>query len=64
MDQTSSIAAASTVMAQARTGDAVATLVFKKALDVQAQSAMQLLATLPAPASNPPHLGNSVDIRA
>jgi hypothetical protein len=38
-------------------------LVLKKAIDIQEQSAMQLLQTLPQIASNPPNLGNSVDIK-
>ncbi len=58
-----SIGSLSTALSQARTGDAVAVLVMKKALDVQAQSALQLLQALPAVASNPPNLGNSVDVR-
>ncbi|HEX6734093.1 MAG TPA: YjfB family protein [Azonexus sp.] len=51
-------------LSQARTGDAVAVLVMKKALDAQAQSALQLLQALPPVASNPANLGNSVDVRA
>ncbi|PKO87796.1 MAG: putative motility protein [Betaproteobacteria bacterium HGW-Betaproteobacteria-12] len=59
-----SIGSLSTALSQARTGDAVAVLVMKKAMDVQAQSALQLLQALPQPASNPANLGNSVDVRA
>lgn len=59
-----SISSLSTALSQARTGDAVAVLVMKKAMDVQAQSALQLLQALPQPASNPANLGNSVDVRA
>lgn len=58
-----SIGNMSTTLGQARTGDAVAILVMKKALDVQAQTALQLLQALPQVASNPPNLGNSVDVR-
>lgn len=48
--------------AQASTGDAVAITVLRKALDLQAQSAAQLIAALPqAAAVNPPNLGNNVD---
>jgi hypothetical protein len=50
-------------LAQVQIGDAVSTLVLKKAIDIQEQSAMQLLQTLPQIASNPPNLGNSVDIK-
>lgn len=60
----SSISSASTALSQAQTGDAVATLVMKKAMDIQAQSALQLLQALPQVASNPPNLGNSIDVRA
>lgn len=52
----------SSAVAQAGTGDAVGTLVLKKALDMQAQSAVQLIQALPKP-SNPSHLGNGVDVR-
>nr|MBL8409944.1 YjfB family protein [Dechloromonas sp.] len=60
----SSIGSASTALSQAQTGDAVATLVMKKAMDIQAQSALQLLQALPQVASNPPNLGNSIDVKA
>lgn len=55
---------ASNALSQARTGDAVNTLVLKKALDIQAQNAAQLLQSLPQAANNPPNLGNSIDVRA
>ncbi|MFC5302128.1 YjfB family protein [Azospira restricta] len=61
-------AVASTVSALSaqQAGDAVGTLVLKKALDLQAQNAAQLLAALPQPApyNNPPHLGGKVDLFA
>jgi hypothetical protein len=60
----SSIGSLSSALAQAKTGDAVGILVLKKAMDIQAQSALQLLEGLPQPSSNPPHLGNTVDIKA
>lgn len=63
MDATS-IAAMATSMSSTRVASEVATTVFKKALDVQEQTAMQLLEALPQPPSNPPHLGNSVDVKA
>lgn len=59
-----SVGSLSSAMTQAQTGDAVNTLVLKKALDIQAQNAAQLLQALPQVPSNPPHLGNSVDLRA
>ena len=55
---------ASNALSQARTGDAVNTLVLKKAFDIQAQNAAQLLQSLPQVANNPPNLGNSIDVRA
>ncbi len=60
---TSAIASLATEMSQARTGDAVQIAVLKKAMDIEASAALQLLQALPAPvpANNPPHLGNRVD---
>lgn len=47
---------------QASSGDAVAIAVLRKTLDIQAQSALQLIQALPQPASNSPsNLGNSVN---
>lgn len=60
----STLASVSSALSQAQTGDAVGTLVLKKAMDLQAESAMQLLEALPQVPSNPPNLGNSVDVRA
>lgn len=60
----STLASVSSALSQAQTGDTVGTLVLKKAMDLQAQSAMQLLEALPQVPSNPPNLGNSVDVRA
>ncbi len=58
----SSIASASTAISQAKTGDAIAIAVLRKSLDIQEQSAMQLIQALPQVASNnPPNLGNSVN---
>ena len=51
-------------IASAPTGDAVAITVLKKSLDIQAQSAMQLIAALPQVQSAPgttPTLGISVN---
>lgn len=61
----SSIASAASQMSEARTGDAVAIAVLKKAMDIQAQSAAQLIQALPpVPAVNPPNLGNTVNTYA
>lgn len=62
---TSAIAAASIAMNQAKQADAVHLAVLKKAMDLSALGALQLLqaATATAPA-NPAHLGNLIDTRA
>lgn len=57
------ISSLSTALTQAKSGDEVGTLVLKKALDLQAQAAAQLIQALPQ-VSNPPNLGNGVDIKA
>jgi hypothetical protein len=44
--------------------NAVGIAVLKKAIDIQEQSAQQLIAALPAATSNPPNLGQNVDIVA
>ena len=58
-----SVGSLSSALSQAQTGGAVGTLVMKKALDQQAQTAQQLIDALPKVPSNPPNLGNSVDIK-
>lgn len=58
----SSAASLSSALAQAQTGDAVGVLVLRKALDLQQQSALQLLQALPPVPANPPHLGQHVDV--
>lgn len=58
-----SLVAAATDMSQVKTETAVQLAVFKKAMDVQAQGALQLIqATAQVIPNNPPHLGNQVDI--
>jgi hypothetical protein len=57
----SSVGRISTAATQAQTGDAVSIAVLKKAIDLQAQVALQLVDALPQPASGPSHLGQSVD---
>ncbi|UCV28470.1 YjfB family protein [Ferribacterium limneticum] len=59
-----SVSSLTTALSQAKTGDAVGTLVLKKAMDIQAQNALQLLQAVPQVASNPPNLGNSIDVKA
>ena len=61
----SSVGNVSAALSQAGTGDAVAIAVLKKAIDIQAQSAMQLIQALPQPTpSNAPNLGNGVNVYA
>jgi hypothetical protein len=58
----SAIASMATGMSQARTAEALQVAVLKKALDIQAQGALQLIeAASQVIPSNPPHLGNAVD---
>jgi len=58
----SSVASAVSDMSQAKTGDAVALAVLKKAMNIEAQGAAALIQALPQPASNnPPNLGQHVD---
>ncbi|OMG56069.1 hypothetical protein BJN45_00020 [Azonexus hydrophilus] len=54
----------SSAMTQEQTGAAAAMLVLKKSIDLEASNAQQLLQALPQVSSNPPNLGNSVDIKA
>lgn len=60
---TLSIAALATDLSQAKTAQAVQLTVLKKAMDIEAQGAMQLVqaAAQATQANNPPHLGNRVD---
>ena len=61
----SSIASAATQMSEGKTADAVAVAVLKKAMEIETQSAAQLLQALPPVAStNPPNLGNNVNTMA
>ena len=46
----------------AQMGDAVNITVLKKAIDIQAQAAAQLIEALPKASSNPSHLGQSIDL--
>lgn len=61
MDVTN-IAALGSALSATRNGEAVQMAVLKKALDMQAQGAMALIAALPP--VNPPHLGQNIDVRA
>lgn len=57
--EVSAIASVATEMSQVQTTQAVQLAVLKKAMAIEEQSAMQLLQALP---SNPPNLGNNVDV--
>ena len=63
MDVTS-IGSLSTALSQAEVADAVGIRVLKKAMDIQEQSALQLLQARPQPPSNPPNLGQNIDVKA
>ena len=61
----SAIASVAASLSQAKTAEAVDTAVLRKALDVAASSAQQLIEALPSPvSSNPSHLGQNVDTQA
>ena len=61
----SSVASASAALSQANTGAALAVLVLKKAIDIEAQGALQLIQALPQPAANnPPNLGHNINVFA
>lgn len=54
----------STALSQATAQDSAAILVQKKAMEIAAQGAAELLQALPQPNNNPPHLGQNVDVKA
>ncbi len=48
-----------------KTGDAVGVTVARKAMDIQADAAAQLISSVtPAKTASEPHLGNNIDVRA
>jgi hypothetical protein len=56
------IAAAASDMAQSRLANAVQIAVLKKAMDIEAQAALQLVeAAAQVIPANPPNLGNQID---
>jgi len=66
MDVTSvnGIAALATDMSAQKTQGEISTTMLRKALDIQQQSTLSLIQALPTPvASNPPNLGNAVNVR-
>ena len=60
----SGLSSVTSALAQAQTGDAVGILVLKKAMDMQAQSALQLIEAAASTTNNPPNLGTQVDVKA
>lgn len=59
----SGIANLATSLSQVQTANAIQVAVLKKALEAQEAGALALIQALPdAPRSNPPNLGNSVDV--
>lgn len=63
---TTAIAALATQLSQTQTAAAVSVTVLRKAMDIQAEGALQLINAVPSPAqpSSPPHLGNAIDVFA
>ena len=62
MSSVSSIAASATALSQIQTGNAIQIAVAKKAMNLQAQGAMQLVqAAAQVAVSNPPNLGNTIN---
>ncbi|MFZ2268178.1 MAG: YjfB family protein [Azonexus sp.] len=59
-----SVGSLSSALSPAQTQEAASLLVLKKANEIQTESALQLLQAVPQQASNPPNLGNSVDVKA
>jgi len=53
-----------TAVSQAQTSDEVGIAMLKKTMQIEAQSAQQLLEALPQIPNNPAHLGNAVDVKA
>lgn len=60
----SRIASLVTTMANQSTRDAINIAVLKKALEIQASTAATLINAMEQQASNPPHLGNTIDTTA
>jgi hypothetical protein len=68
MNITSGIQPATLDQYSVRTGDTVTTSTMKKAMDIQAQQAAQLIESAresaPAPQGGPSHLGQRIDVTA
>jgi hypothetical protein len=64
MDISAGISTSAIAMTAQRTGDAVTVSVMKKAMDIQAASAAQLIAALPPIAALPDNLGQNINVTA
>lgn len=60
----SGIASAVSTANAAQTNATISVIMLQKALEMQSQTAIGAIQAIPNPASNPPNLGNSVDIMA
>lgn len=60
----SSIASAVSTANAAQTNATISVIMLQKALEMQSQTAIGAIQAIPNPASNPPNLGNSVDVMA
>jgi hypothetical protein len=58
------IASLGTVMANQNLNVAISTTMLKKAIDIQASDALQLINAIPQTPSLPPNLGNNIDTTA
>ncbi|MBD9484894.1 YjfB family protein [Pseudomonas sp. PDM14] len=60
----SGIASAVSTANAAQTNATISVIMLQKALEMQSQTAIGAIQAIPNPASNPPNLGNSVDVMA
>lgn len=61
----SGIGSLSTALTQSKVNDEISVRLLKKSMEIEAQSALQLVQALPRTSSgNPPHLGQNVDVKA
>ena len=58
----STVGSLSSAVAQGQTGEAVGVQVLKKAMQIEAQTASQLIESV-STTNNPPSLGNKVDVK-
>lgn len=58
------IGSLSSALSAAQTGDAVAVLVMKKAMELEGQGALQLVQAAAQATANPPNLGQNIDVKA